>query len=248
MPEIFTTTLLHRPYVAAFLLAYLFIAWRSAGPVWTMLYLCTGYSIAFASEYLSINYGFPYGWYHYVYENLAGEWLNHGVPVWDSASYVFMNFAGLGTARIVLSEWDLDSPRGKVLWLLLSAMLVTLLDVVVDPVAHQGEKWFLGRIYYYPEPGFYFDVTLANFAGWYLVSLAINGVGILLPQRLLDFNISALLHVNAFLILGLYYGIFAFGLGIAISLQHWTLVACDLGWIGLTVGILTVNRAQGSMP
>ena len=47
-----------------------------------------------------------------------------------------------------------------------------LLDVVIDPVTLQGEKWFLGRIYEYPERGFYFGVTAANFAGWFVVGAA----------------------------------------------------------------------------
>ena len=52
----------------------------------------------------------------------------------------------------------------------LSAVFVTILDIIIDPVTHLGARWFLGEIYYYPDPGFYFDVTLANFAGWFLVS------------------------------------------------------------------------------
>lgn len=258
MTSLLATTLINRPYVAAFLIAYLVIAWRVSGPRWTFLYLLSGYSIAFASEYLSIHYGFPYGWYRYIYANLAGEWLNHGVPVWDSASYVFMNFAGLYAARSSLQRFELTGARGKIYWLILAAFMVTLLDVVVDPAAHQGEKWFLGRIYYYPEPGFYFDVTLANFAGWYLVSLVINAIGIFLINPLFsdigksahrssstmspDIGASTHRHINTMLILGLYYGIFAFGLGIAVYLEHWALVACDAGWIALTVGIVMAGR------
>jgi len=36
-----------------------------------------------------------------------------------------------------------------------------------------GERWFLGKIHYYANPGLYFGVPLSNFAGWFLVSLAI---------------------------------------------------------------------------
>jgi hypothetical protein len=37
------------------------------------------------------------------------------------------------------------------------------------------ESWFLGRIFYYAEPGTYFGVPLSNFAGWFLVGWAIAG-------------------------------------------------------------------------
>lgn len=43
-----------------------------------------------------------------------------------------------------------------------------LLDVVLDPLAVQGDRWFLGRVFYYPGGGDYFGVPLVNFAGWAL--------------------------------------------------------------------------------
>lgn len=236
MTEILITTVLKRPYVVAFLLSYLVIAWRVAGLKWTLAYLFLGYGTAFASEYLSINFGWPYGWYAYVYENLQGEWLNHGVPVWDSVSYVFMNFAGLGAAYLALGSPVRPTPKQKLALVCYAAFFVTLLDVVVDPAAHMGEHWFLGKIYYYPDPGFYFDVTLANFAGWYLTSLAINAVGVFALDFPARQNLNSFWHKAA--VLGLYYGIFAFGLAVAVYLGQWPLVACDLFWIALTAALI----------
>jgi uncharacterized membrane protein len=233
------TTTLKRPYVLAFLIAYLLIAYRILGSKWTVSFLSIGYALAFLSEFCAINYGIPYGWYHYVYENLAGEWLNHGVPVWDSVSYVFMNFAGLCAAWAALGQHsDKNSRAFKIRLWLLSALMVLLLDVVTDPLAHQGTKWFLGRIYYYPNPGWYFDVTMANFLGWYVTSLAINGCGIFLLHftQHLRWN-----KHSAVLALGLYYGIFAFTTGITAWIGAWPLVACDAVWIALTIRLV----AQG---
>ena len=51
----------------------------------------------------------------------------------------------------------------------LSGALMTLLDVVIDPLAVRGERWFLGHLFTYPEGGLYFGVPLSNFAGWLLV-------------------------------------------------------------------------------
>ena len=50
-----------------------------------------------------------------------------------------------------------------------------LLDVVIDPLAVRGERWFLGHVFYYPEGGVYFGVPLSNFVGWALVGWAIVG-------------------------------------------------------------------------
>lgn len=242
-----TTTVLNRPYVLLFLLSYIFIAMRVAGIKWMLSFLILGYTVAFFSEYFSINYGFPYGWYFYKYENLTGEWLNHGVPVWDSVSYVFMCFAGLFAAKFALRAGSIYraptylTPTYQTQICFLSAVFTTLLDVIVDPLAHMGKRWFLGEIYFYPEPGIYFDVPLNNFIGWFLVSLTINTIGVFV----LKFNESVKLNkTNNFLGLGLYYGIFAFGLAITIYLREWTLVLCDLFWIGLSIGIISWMKTK----
>ena len=43
--------------------------------------------------------------------------------------------------------------------------------MVIDPVALRGDRWFLGKIYYYPDPGTHFGVPLANYVGWAVVGL-----------------------------------------------------------------------------
>jgi uncharacterized membrane protein len=252
--DILIHTALKRPYVIAFLLSYIIIAWRSTRSWWMLIYLAFGFTIAFISEYLSINYGFPYGWYFYKYENLQGEWLNQGVPVWDSVSYVFMNFAALYAAHYSLchpghgaSRSDATLTRdpqiSRLNILFLSALLVTLLDVIIDPISHMGARWFLGEIYYYPSPGIYFDVPFSNFAGWFITSLAINGVAL----YVLNFtNYIRRSRLNDFLALGLYYGIFGFGIAITVYLQEWWLLLFGLGWIGLTLWLLFNKKTTNS--
>lgn len=44
-----------------------------------------------------------------------------------------------------------------------------ILDIIIDPLTVLGDRWFLGRVYYYPHGGPYFGVPLTNFAGWFLV-------------------------------------------------------------------------------
>jgi putative membrane protein len=55
--------------------------------------------------------------------------------------------------------------------MLLTILFFTFIDIIIDPVALQGERWFLGRIYYYPEPGTLFGVPIANYIGWAIVGL-----------------------------------------------------------------------------
>jgi putative membrane protein len=51
----------------------------------------------------------------------------------------------------------------------LGAIFFVYLDIIIDPVALQGSRWFLGQIYGYPEKGAYFGIPISNFAGWLMV-------------------------------------------------------------------------------
>lgn len=182
------TTIINRPYVFAFLIAFLVLGriywgWRK-----TFIWLVIGYVVAWASEFSSIHNGFPYGLYHYIYENMTGELMVAGVPFWDSLSYPFMIFAGYTTASFILraSPPQADESRSNCQQLgsrlrsnnnftaaLLGAFLTMLLDIIIDPLTVLGDRWFLGNIYYYPNGGQYFGVPLTNFAGWFLVPLVV---------------------------------------------------------------------------
>ncbi len=166
------TSIINRPYVFIFLAAYLVLAWRFFGIRKAILWLISGYLIAWLSEFSSIHIGFPYGEYHYVYENMPGELMMAGVPFFDSLSYPFLIFAGFSTAVFILRRWQKESVFAAVL---LGALLTMLLDVIIDPVATMGEMWFLGKIHYYAHPGWYFGVPLTNFGGWFLVAFAVIG-------------------------------------------------------------------------
>lgn len=230
-------TTLKRPYVLAFLISYILISWKVLRIRFTVTFLIIGYFIAFVSEYSSINYGIPYGWYHYIYENLKGEWIFKGVPVWDSASYVFMCFSSLCAARLTLKHKDMHMKTNQFLLVFISAILTTTLDIIVDPISHMGERWFLGKIYYYPEPGYYFDITFANFIGWFVTSYLINFFAVFVLNFL---KFEKILHnkINQILPIGLYYGIFGFGLVIAMYLQEWLLVLADSFWLLFTLTII----------
>jgi len=52
-----------------------------------------------------------------------------------------------------------------------TGVLMMALDVVIDPLAVRGDRWFLGQVFTYAEPGIYFGVPCSNFAGWVIVGL-----------------------------------------------------------------------------
>lgn len=178
--DIAVGTITMRPYVFAFFAAFLVAAVPHLGWKKTLLFTVAGYLIAFGSEYSSINTGFPYGWYYYVDSTRGQELWIAGVPFFDSLSYVFLTYCSWATALLVLSpakriKGDLvlletGRLRRSFSVLFLGSLFQVFLDIIIDPVALQGSRWFLGRIYGYQEAGVHFGVPLSNYLGWWLVS------------------------------------------------------------------------------
>ncbi|MBZ0158074.1 MAG: carotenoid biosynthesis protein [Alphaproteobacteria bacterium] len=172
-------TLLLRPYVFLFLLVYLVGCSLHLGMKRALLFCAVGYFIAWTSEYSSIHNGIPYGDYYYLDATRGREIWVLGVPFMDSLSYVFLAYASYCMALAALSPVML---AGRTVYLLetrrircsssariLGALFFVYLDVIIDPVALRGDRWFLGQIYGYPGGGVYFGVPLSNFIGWFVV-------------------------------------------------------------------------------
>ncbi len=167
-------TVRYRPYVYVFLACFLVFAIYQAGWRRTLTFALPTWALAFLAEFSSTRNGFPFGPYTYFDATRGRELWISNVPFWDSLSFVFLSWFSLVLAAAVrsrpperrLGPWPALRAPGTPL---LGGLLMMLLDVVIDPLTLQGEKWFLGRIYEYPTDGFYFGVTAANFAGWFLV-------------------------------------------------------------------------------
>ncbi len=249
------TTLQHRPYVFAFLLCFLIFASLQLGWKRTFIFLSMGWIIAFASEVSSIRNGFPYGDYQYVYENLKGELLLWGVPLWDSLSYTFLAYASYSTAVLLCLRKETTESflKNRCSWkvLFLSVVLMTGIDVIIDPLTNMGDRWFLGRIYFYPEGGTYFGVTLSNFAGWAIVAFCIVGVfqklDAWLVKRGHDISVKQWSGLKAYLGVALYLGVYFFNWGITIYLQEWKLVFADLILVSpLVIALLLTRKRRGA--
>src|SRR3989442_15769604 len=175
-------TLMLRPYVFVLLALYLFAAVTRMGWAKTAAFSAVAWTIAYAAEFSSTRNGFPFGLYVYVDATPDRELWLANVPFFDSLSFTFLCYLGFALAiflyaPLVCVRGDLqvaDTRTIRTSWpvLLTGAFLTTLLDLVIDPLTVRGERWFLGRIYYYPEGGVHFGVPLSNYAGWFLVAAA----------------------------------------------------------------------------
>jgi uncharacterized membrane protein len=167
--SLLTATIVQRPYVFTFLTVFLVLAGRDLGWLRAGAWLGWGFVVAFCAEYASTRIGFPFGLYHYTGATMGQEIFIGNVPFFDPLSFPFMAYASYCLAR-----WTLQQATG---WkpVITAGALMMFLDVVIDPLAVRGDRWFLGRVFYYSEPGVYFGVPLSNFMGWALVGSVIVG-------------------------------------------------------------------------
>jgi hypothetical protein len=115
--------------------------------------------------------------------------------------------------------------------------LFVYLDIIIDPVALQGHKWFLGQIYGYAEQGAYFGVPISNFIGWFVVGFLMVAVFQRIDQWLFQRNTPDYHgHHYPWRYLigpGLYAGILVFQLSITFFIKENL-----MGWVGIFIVLL----------
>jgi putative membrane protein len=229
---LFFKTILFRPYVFVFLASFLFAAIMLIGWPRTWRFWLISWITAFVCEFSSTRNGIPFGWYHYTGSTIGQELYFSNVPFMDSISFSFLLYAAYCVAlclvlpitpspvspRPLLKPLHLDM-HARTGWpvFFLTAFLFAFIDMVIDPVALRGDRWFLGKIYYYPDPGFHFGVPFANYVGWAVVGLISLTMYFPLERRLPALPQTPSATPRLLLGVGLYYGVLAFNL----SMTFW---------------------------
>ena len=181
-------TLVLRPYVFIFLSVYLWLATWHLGLGRTLIYLLCGYSSGLAVGILLHSHRFSL-WGLYLYSGHPGPGTLGPGGAFHGLTVVCLPLlrqlqSGLAAAAGPASgQGGAERSRARKICratVMLAAVLFVTLDIIIDPLALRGYRWFLGQIYGYPEPGIYFGIPLSNFAGWLLVGI----IMIALLQRL----------------------------------------------------------------
>jgi len=242
-------TVLLRPYVFLFLAVYLAIAILNMGVLRSLFFTVLAYGIAFLCEYSSTRNGFPFGFYTYIDTTRDQELWISNVPFMDSLSFSFLIYVSytlslLLWAPLIKKGWDIRlgeiGPIRHSFKVIASAsILCMLMDVIIDPIAFLGDQWFLGKIYFYREPGEYFHIPLTNFAGWFFVAAA-TLTCFAAFNSLLNHKIplkTKQIAGQALLGPGLYFGVLIFNLGVTFYIGEFLL---GVWGTFITAGILSL--------
>jgi len=147
------------------------MAWRK-----TLNYAVLAVGVGAAFENASVHFGVPYTHYSFNAALRGKEIFVGSVPLMVPLSYAFMGYLGFAAGRLLASgPWR---TRGRVLWheYVLGVMLSVWAVWIMDPVSRLGQRWFLGRVFHYDGPGFWFGLPLASQLGFTLTAVILVGV------------------------------------------------------------------------
>jgi len=249
IPSQILNTIIMRPYFVIFFLTYLLGCSMNMRSSKAALFCIAGYALAWLSEFSSIHNGIPYGLYYYIEETKGKELWVMGVPFMDSMSFVFLAWASYSMALMATSPMvrsgatiyllETTKIRNSMRVKFLGAIFFVCLDVIIDPVALRGSRWFLGQIYGYPQPGIYFGVPISNFIGWFVMGFvliwALQVIDRFMGMKELK-DWYGRRRTWRFLVgPSLYFGVLFFNLSITFSIGEYA-----LAWVGVSITLVQV--------
>jgi putative membrane protein len=190
----------------------------------TMTFVVLVLAIPFASEFLGVLTGIPYG--PYAYTGMGGPWLFGLVPV-------FILVAWINIAYLTMATSTLAFGRSRLGLALIDGVLAVSWDAMVDPLAVRAGYWnWVG-------PGSLYGVPWTNFLGWFLVVALLSLAVRLLWSRGTSAPIQTS-RVTAFIVPTLLLGSTASFAALAAAAGLWLSAG-----IGLAVLVPAVGAAWG---
>lgn len=244
IPILIFNTLLLRPYVFVFLAAAVLCAHRLIGWRRTIWFLGFASLASFLCEYASTRTGIPFGRYDYTGLTADQELYLSNIPLIVPISFSFLLFASYCLALFFFLparpsqrsdrpfRWpSLDFPvEARTSWAVfgLTVLFAILIDMVIDPVALRGDRWFLGPLYRYLDPGIHFGVPITNYIGWIVMGSISLALYFPMDRHLPPPSVRPGQSVTETVLLGcgLYYGVLVFNLAVTFWIGEL--------WLGMT--------------
>ena len=148
--------------------------WRYLGPRRAVLSLLSLGAFGYAIETTGVVTGFPYGTFYYG--DALGPKVAGLVPYLLPLSWVPLVLGAVASTAPTLPE-NKNVSRRRVLWGLSAAVLLTLVDGVLDPGAVSLGFWV------WPEGGPYYGVPVSNYFGWLFSSSVAAAILLVLGRR-----------------------------------------------------------------
>jgi len=159
-------TVFGRWYVTLFGLTFLWRASRQLGWRRTGIYTVVAVAVGAIAENGSVHLGVPYTRYTFN-EGLRGDEIFIGdVPLMVPLSYTFMAYFAFAAGRLIASgPFRTRAPRA---WheLITAWMLAVWALWVLDPVSRLGHRFYLGEVFEYHGPGFWFGLPFGSQLGF----------------------------------------------------------------------------------
>jgi putative membrane protein len=163
-------TFVGRWYVTLFGLTFLWRASRHLGWRRTILYAVAAVGIGSLAENCSVHFGIPYTGYNFNPLLRHKEIFIGDVPLMVPLSYTFLGYFGFSAGRLLTSgPWQTRARRP---WheYLVGLVLTVWALWIMDPVSRLGNRWFLGTVFHYRGPGFWFGLPLGSQVGFTLTA------------------------------------------------------------------------------
>ena len=169
-------TVAGRWYVTLFGVAFAAGSLRHLGWRRTTIYAAVAIGVGILAENGSVHLGFPYTRYAFD-DSLRGDELFVGdVPLMVSLSYTFMAYFAFASARLLVSGPHRTRSAMPVLEYATAVMLAVWALWIVDPISRLGAHFFLGELFRYDGPGFWFGLPLGSQLGFGLTASILVGV------------------------------------------------------------------------
>jgi putative membrane protein len=149
--------------------------WRYLDPRGASISLLCVSAFGYAIETTGVVTGFPYG--PFYYGDALGPKLAGLVPYLLPLSWVPLVLGAVAATAPASVPQGKEGPRRRVVWVLSAAVLLTLVDGVLDPGATSLGFWA------WPEGGPYYGVPVTNFLGWLLSSTLAAAILLTLGRR-----------------------------------------------------------------
>lgn len=184
-------TLFGRWYVTLFGLTFLWCAVRQLGWRRTLLYTIVAVAVGGLAENGSVHLGVPYTRYAFE-DSLRGDEVFLGdVPLMVPLSYTFMAYFAFAAGRLVASgPLRTRATRPWHEWLV-ALMLAVWALWILDPVSRLGEEFYLGSLFRYAGPGFWFGLPLGSQLGFAVTAAILLAVLFRLDRAAPDVAVSS---------------------------------------------------------